>query len=116
MGFGRGVVTFLSQPLRLMLLQPLLAILLQHRRIRPRLRKRQRHRLPKQIKPLQLVDRGLSLLRRAKDYESLASGSDVLFGDDFDDIADGGEDFFDAFYESRNFDLLVDAADLWEWG
>ena len=99
----------------LMRLQPILSILPLHRRIRPRLRKRQLHLLPQHVEAVQLVNRILSRFHRVEDYEGLTFGFDVLFGDDVYDIAIFFEDFADGLDELGDFNALVQIADLLCW-
>jgi hypothetical protein len=83
-----------------------------HTRITSRLRKRQLHRLLKQLKPLYFIDRLLSALYRIKYNECLALGFQVRLCDDVDDFAIFAEELAECFFQLVDFDALFEVADV----
>ena len=96
----------------LVCLQRLISILFSHGGIRPGPRIRKLHRLPEQVEVLQNLDRFGRLVRGLEDHKGLPFGFHILLGDDVEDsarVAEGVAEFFD---EARDFDFLVEVADL----
>jgi len=105
--------TLLSDPVSLVYLQRLVAILPLDCRIGSLLRIRQLHLLPKHLIVLQQLDCFGCLLGRLVDYESLAFSLDVLLCDDVDDGARGLEDIANLGDEDGDFGALVEILDLY---
>ena len=81
-------------------------------RITPGPRKRQLHRLIKQLKALNLFDRLLRALNTIKHDERLTLRLQVRLCDDVDDLAILGEEFGQSFFELWDFDVLFEVADV----
>lgn len=104
--------TFLSQPSPLMTFKLILIPDSLDTRITPGPRKRQLHRLVKQLKALNLFDRLLRALNTIKHDERLTLRLQVRLCDDIDDLAILGEEFGQSFFELRDFDVLFEVADV----
>lgn len=76
------------------------------------LRKRQLHRLIKELKSLHFLNRPLRALYGVEDDESLALGFQVCLCDYVDDLAILGEELGQGFFELVWLDALLKIADV----
>lgn len=95
-----------------MTLKLLIATHALHTSIAPRLRKRQLHRLIKQLEALHFINRLLRALCAVKDDECLALGFQVRLGYDVDDLAVLGEKLAERLLELLDLDALLEVADV----
>jgi hypothetical protein len=96
----------------LMLLQALLALLFQHRRIGARLCKLHCDRLPEEFKLLKRLYSILSLFDGAKHHESLPFRLEILLRDHVHNFTGRLQSFLERFDHFGDLDALVDASDL----
>lgn len=86
----------------------------QDRRIAPRLRIIQHHRLLEQFEAIHLLDGASCRINRVKDNERLALGLQVFLGDYLDDGTIFLEDLLQSFFQLVDLDAFFKIADLKE--
>lgn len=92
----------LVQLQRLVVLEPL------HRRVAPRPRQRDLHRLVEQVEAVRLVDGLARRVRAVVDDERLPLRLEVRLGHDVDDVAELGEDGAQGLLERPRLDALLE--------
>lgn len=104
--------TLLRQSLPLVLLESFFSTLALHDDIRLALSKLDHQFASKQLLALQKLHRIFGIVDRAKDDKCLTAGSEILFRNDFVNFAQLRADVFDAFDQGRDFDRLVNVAQI----
>jgi hypothetical protein len=105
-------LTFLCQSSALMALKLLFISSTLDMSITPRLRKRQLHRLIKQLKTLNFIDGLLRTLNSIKYNKSLSLSLQVCLRDDVDDFSIFGKELRQGFLELIYLDALFEIADV----
>jgi hypothetical protein len=105
-------LTFFSQSLLFMRLEPFIAIFSFYSLVGAGFGEGQGHGLVEQIEALQRIDGILRGIDRVEDDERLAFGFEILLGDNVDDFAEFAENVAQRGGQRGDFDAFVEVSDL----